>query len=365
MKRHGRTLRRDGESTSSRAWRGLAARISVRSILPIAVLAAALSAATSTPARADDPVARSLVLPLDGSAVDLAPFAQAPGGKVRFVLTGAVFSRVDGSSYDAFTRRVGDRVVQEDGAFVVLPPGARLLESDPLAHRYVVEVDARASAPVAFATSKLVGRYLLPRSEVVERLDGAIAVHVLGAAPPVATGLAAMPTTAPELRDEDALGSFFALVALPLPLLLLLRRTPEERQKLRRIARALRAIEVEARRLGPAFLPVVDAARRVSDAAATLGHDAARARSAFRRTSWVQSGAALERRRKVQDREQEVVQRLGYLADQLEVLATELVAVDIDDGSSRALTDRLSDLVHELDEAVAARHEAETEAGAA
>ncbi len=312
-------------------------------------------------ASAHAPVTRRLVLPLDGRPLDLAPFAHAPGGRIRFVLEGAVFSTVDGSSFDAFTRRVGDRVLQEDGAFVVLPPGARLIESDPIARRYVVEIPASASAPIAFATSKLVGRYLLPRSEIVERLEGAITVELL-VPPEPAVGLAAMPPprVAPELRDDDALGSFLALVALPLPLLLLLRRTPEERRQLRRVARALRAIEAEARRLGPAFFSVVDAARRVSETAGAIGRDAARARAAFRRTAWVESGAATERRRRVQDREQDLVQRLSMLAEQLEVLATELAAVDIEGASTKALGEKLAELTRELEEAVAARHEAES-----
>ncbi|MBC7173285.1 MAG: hypothetical protein H5U40_12680 [Polyangiaceae bacterium] len=149
-------------------------------------------------------------------------------------------------------------------------------------------------------------------------------------------------------------------MALPIPLLLILRRTPEERRKLRHIARAVQAIEAEAQRLGPAFLPVVDAARRVADAALGIGRDAERARSAFRRTAWVESAAAADRRRKVQDREQELVQRLSYLTEQLEVLATELTAVDIDGASTEALAARLAELMRELDGAVAARSEAET-----
>jgi hypothetical protein len=331
-----------------------------RALFALAMLSAVLCAAPGM-ASADDIETRRLTLPLDGSPLDLALLARSPSGRIRFVVEGAVFSTVDGSSYDAFTRRVGDRVIQEDGAFVVLPPGARIIESDPIAHRYVIEIDARASAPVAFATSKLVGRYLLPRSEVVERLEGEITIELLT---PETTAAAITrmppPSSTPELHDDDALGSFFALVALPLPLLLLLRRTPEERRQLKRVGRALRAIEGEARRLGPAFLAVVDAARRVSEAAAGIGRDAARARAAFRRTAWVESGAAAERRQKVQDREQDLVRRLAFLAEQLEVLATELATVDIDGASTKAMTTRLSELTRDFEEAVAARQEAET-----
>lgn len=327
-------------------------------LFALATLFAALCAAPY--ANADAPVTRRLVLPLDGSPLDLAPLAYAPGGRIRFVIEGAVFSTVDGSSFDAFSRRVGDRVVQEDGGFIVLPPGARMIESDPLAHRYVIEIDALPSAPIAFATSKLVARYLLPRSEVVERLDGDIMIEVL--TPPravVGSGALQAARGAPDLGEDDALGSFLALVALPLPLLLLLRRTPEERRQLRRIGRALRAIDAEARRLGPAFLPVIDAAKRVSETARGIGRDVERARAAFRRTAWVESGAAAERRRRVQDREQDLVRRLSSLAEQFEVLATELAAVDLEGVSTAALAERLRELTHELDEAVAARQEAE------
>src|SRR5690606_8245951 len=101
-----------------------------------------------------------------------------------------------------------------------------------------------------------------------------------------------------------------------------------------------------------------EAARRVSDAADGIGRDAKRARSAYRRTAWVESSAAALRRQEVQERETELVQRLSRLAEQLEVLATELTAVDLDGASTRRLSTRLRDLMQELEEAVAARNEA-------
>ncbi len=311
-------------------------------------------------------VSGRVVLPLDGQPVDLAPLAQPFGDHIRIVLDGVVFSRIDGSSFDAYTRRIGDRVLQEDGAFVALPPGGRILESDPIAHRYTVELPVRGSAPIAFATSKLVSRYFLPRSEIVSSLHGAITVEVLAPAgyssmdmAPIDASLAE-PT--PGRDDGDPLGFWVALFSMPLPLLWLLRRSPEEQRQLRRIDRAVRAIDAEAQRLGPAFLPVIEAARRVSDAADGIGRDAKRARSAYRRTAWVESSAAAVRRQEVQDRENDLVQRLSKLAEQLEVLATELTAVDLDGSSTRRLSTRLRDLTEQLEEAVAARHEAETAA---
>jgi hypothetical protein len=335
----------------------------------LVALLTALGAVGAHEARADVAyVSERLVLPLDGRPLDVAPFARPFDGRIRIVIDGAVFSSVDGNAYDAFTRRVGDRVLQEDGPFVLLPPGARVLESDPIAHRYTVELPARATAPLAFATSKLVSRYFLPRSEVAHRLDGKITVEVLAptaspaasTAPPSFEASLAQPT--PPEDGGDPLGFWVALFSMPLPLLWLLRRSPEEQRQLRRIERAMRAIDAEAHRLGPAFLPVISAARRVSDAADGIGRDAKRARAAYRRTAWVESSAAGLRRQEVQEREGELVHRLSKLAEQLEVLATELTAVDLDGASTRRLSTRLRDLMQELEEAVAARNEAETAA---
>src|SRR5439155_2264180 len=82
-----------------------------------------------------DIVRHRLVIPLDGRAVNLADVASAD--PMRLVLTGTVSSTIDGSLIDAFGRDLAS-ARYDDGPYVLLPPGARVVESDATRHRYVV-----------------------------------------------------------------------------------------------------------------------------------------------------------------------------------------------------------------------------------
>src|SRR5690606_4113703 len=90
----------------------------------------------------------------------------------------------DGSEIDAMSATAGGTRDVSLGPLVTLPPGSRVIQSDPLAHRYVVQVPRAPSMPLALNLYGLSARHLLTVSEVNASLSGAIEVEHLVPPPP-------------------------------------------------------------------------------------------------------------------------------------------------------------------------------------
>src|SRR5207244_11998222 len=119
--------------------------------------------------------------------VNLADVASAD--PMRLVLTGTVSSTIDGSLIDAFGRDLAS-ARYADGPYVLLPPGARVVDSDATRHRYVVEIPRTGWMPIAFTIAPLASARLVPMDEAKESLTGAIEVAVVD--PPLPLPLAAV-----------------------------------------------------------------------------------------------------------------------------------------------------------------------------
>ena len=132
-----------------------------------ALLAAALALATTVSAHAQDAwtVAQRMSLPVSGAPIDLASMAAPHEETVRVRLSGTVSFTYDGSEIDAMGRTSNGTRDVTAGPFVVLPAGSSVIESDPVAHRYTVEIPRSSAMELRFNAFGLATANLLTISE--------------------------------------------------------------------------------------------------------------------------------------------------------------------------------------------------------
>lgn len=314
-----------------------------------AVLAIALIV---TPAKADWTVTERIALPVSGETVDVAALATGEG-PVRIVLVGSYFFALDGAEVDAFGAHTpGERDVSA-GALVTLPPGSRVVASDPTAHRYEIEVPRAPSMPVAFNVAPLAMRHLITVSEARASLRGAIELEVVvppPPAPPAAAMVARRASSSPFPWMGGALG-----VSTLGGIGLLLARRRRARVLLRRAHRAERSIARECAVLGPAFDPVAASARRLLESAERSTTHRREVERALARTRWAESAAA--ERAHLRGQAEGARRKLVEIVARLEQTATQLAgrrAESAKDTAVEALLDELSD---DLEAAVSAEED--------
>lgn len=325
-----------------------------------ALFAAVAVSAAAQPAEGPR-VTHRLALPLDGTPLDLSGLL---GPDRTFALEGTISSRVDGAEVDAFARRVSGVRFESDGPFVFLPPGAEVVEDDPVTHRYVVRLPADAPPVVAFAIGRLAARQLQTRTEAAAALHGRIEVQVHGPAPALtpqastpAPPLAASSLASVPFGGDVGLGLLGLVGLLPAGLWAWRKRAPHRRRRaLTRARRAVRSIDQEARRLGPAFDGVVVASRTLLERAEGMAAHHREIERALRRIGG--AGAAAQRRRDGLVAEASAVEaNLDALAGHLEGVAAELAAEVAGHARVRDLAARLGEMTSELEVALEADRE--------
>lgn len=324
-----------------------------------ALAAFALALLFALPASADWTVAHRTSLPPSGQPIDLASWARPGDDTVRVALVGSYSFAYDGSEIDAMSRSVSGRRDVAAGPFVVLPAGAAVVESDPVAHRYTIEAPAAASMPLAFNLMGLATSHLLTVSEASAQLSGAIEVEHLVSPPPPPSRVARATSTVRRGASSIgiggwALGGLGVLLFGGLGLVWRRRRRDPVAVLLRRASRARAAVAREVIALGPAYDPVSASADRIAEATAQqAAHHRALAK-ALERTAWTQ---ASRRRMELTAKRAEVFAQLAELVDRLEDTATQLAGRSADADRARgvdALVDRLDG---DLGAAVAAEEE--------
>jgi len=329
---------------------GHGSRLARRALLALVVLWAPLRA------RADWTVTERLALPRSGAPVDLSSFAKPGEDPVRVVLSGTYSFALDGSRIDAMgaTTRSGRDVAV--GPFVRLPPGARVVASDPAAHRYTVEVPRAEHMAVALNVIPLAMRHLIGVREARDGLVGAIEVEHLVT---MAEAIGVVPDHEPSAvvgRRADG-GVPVAWVAVVLGLVGVgswagwrsRRRRGAVRSLRRRARRAHRAIVREIAALGPAFDPVGASVERLLEVVEQhAAHHGALTR-ALSRTAWTRSAEADGRRRALSERRAEVLRSLAAIVDRMEGLATDLAARGAESTRARGAEALMRELSDELD----------------
>lgn len=301
---------------------------------------------------------------VDRPRVDVSAWLQGPGDPIQVELRGTITNGLDGTTLDALSRWSGDTRLLGDDPWVQLPADVRLLERDPEAHRYLLEVPRHSDGVFELTVRRLAHEHFVTPTELRDRTTGSIELRVL--APPAAPATSGPPRMASPVVSLPAAAVGAAAASVPLAVLLLFglgrrRRQREDRALLRRARSAVRTIEHEADQLGPAFADVATASRRMLDAIAALQRHLVDIRAAARRTRHLRSSGARERREELMVRETETLVRMRGMVDHLETTATHLAAHSA--GSTRApdLARVLRDLDAELDLAVTADTEAHAE----
>jgi len=322
----------------------------MRSLIAVAVLAWAM------PAAAQDgwTVAQRVRLPDASQPLDLAPLASLDEDVVRVRLVGSYSFGVDGSEIDAMARTVNGTRDVTAGPFVVLPPGSRVIEEDPAAHRYTVEIPRAATMPISFNILGLATRHLMTLSEASANLVGAIEVEHLVPPPPpptpterAARAAQGVPTLA---WVGGGAGGFFLL---GLGFAMARRRRDPIQELLRRARRANEAIAREVVAAGPAYDPVAASAERLLEAARQhVEHHGAIDRALARTASM----ASKSRREMLVKRDDARVE-LETVVVRLEDTATQLAGRNADSSKAR----EVDALVRALDIDLGAAVEAEEE----
>lgn len=327
-------------------------------------------------------VSQRVVLPANGIPVDLAPLLGSGSGHVpvRIVITGTLSSSLDGSEIDAMGRRVGERFIEAEGPFVRLPPGARLIESDPEIHRYLFEVPRQTPLPVALHLAPLAARHLVTLSELEQRCTGAFEVELLETAPssvtmsdsihpapaPPALLTASRPPAPPlsrwTLTEPGLVAQFGAGVAFLLLLgaLALHQRTRKSvaTDLMRRCRVASRTVEREARALGPAFDHVIAASVRLVETALQAKDHLNAARSALHRTESLRADGARTTRGQLLEQQRRALGCMKGIAERLEETAAGLAVYRADQAQVLDADDLVGALDAELETAVTATREA-------
>jgi hypothetical protein len=297
------------------------------------------------------PDALGTALPLDGTPVLV---------DVREIeLRGTVDSLHDGAVLDAFARRSDGRTFVAEGS--------ELVHEDLATHGYRVRLPPGGPHLVAFAIGRVGAAQLRTRSEVLADLRGEITLCAVRE-PALVVGevvMAATPT--PEVRGSWVptgvlFGGLGATFAIGLALASFRARSREAWPRLaRRAARAVRAVDREVTRLGPAFSPVAAQSREVHDAFEQVrAHATELVRAAARIDG---EGREAATRREALRADADVARaRAEALVDRLEATAAALAAELAEQHRAHDVDERASRLGKELELAVGADREARAEA---
>ncbi len=330
----------------------------------IAVALFAAASSLGTVAHAQElcvPGALGTALPLDGTPVLV--------DAREIELRGTIDSLHDGAVLDAFARRSDGRTFVAEGPFVALPEGSELVHEDLATHGYRIRLPAGGPHLVAFAIGRVGAAQLRTRSEVLADLRGAIAVCAIRE-PALVVGdvvMAAAPT--PEGRGSrvplgvlGVLGALGAALAFGFALAWRRARSRDAWPRLvRRAARAVRAVDREVTRLGPAFSPVAAQSREVHDAFEQVrAHATELVRAAARIDG--EGREAATRRESLRADADVARARAEALVDRLEATAAELAAELAEQHRAHDVDERASRLGKELELAVGADREARAEA---
>lgn len=315
-----------------------------------------LAASSAKAQQAGDPSALQ-VLPLTRAEVALWELG-IPSDARTLLLRGTVSSALDGSLYDPLHALDGDRVPRGGPSLLRLPPGTRVLQADPHAHRYVVELAPDGQRALRIDTRQLARAHWTTRHAALESLSGAFEVGVLDGS--TAATAAAIEARSSRPRDgavpmnvgADARGLLWCALCGLVLLLWRVRRTPE-RLLSARAARALSRLRAEQRRQGPVFVELISAAEALwqSEGQAALTQLRAAARESRR---FVAARAVLDQRyREALGALRTIVQTLEHSAAHL----TEHGVVQLD-------RERLRAFAHALESQTASSLEADREARA-
>jgi hypothetical protein len=304
------------------------------------------------------PGALGTALPLDGTPV----LVEAREIELR----GTIDSLHDGAVLDAFARRSDGRTFVAEGPFVALPPGSELVHEDLATHGYRVRLPPGGPHLVAFAIGRVGAAQLRTRSEVLADLRGAITLCAIRE-PALVVGEVVMATPTPEVRGSRVpigvlFGGLGAALALGFALAWFRARSREAWPRLvRRAARAVRAVDREVTRLGPAFSPVAAQSREVHDAFEQVrAHATELVRAAARIDG---EGREAATRREALRADADVARaRAEALVDRLEATAAALAAELAEQHRAHDVDERASRLGRELELAVGADREARAEA---
>ena len=302
-------------------------------------------------------VTERLALPADGSPLDL----DSVLGPSRIVELRGTFSNAhDGSEIDPFARRGESARFQADGPFVLVPPGTEVLEEDLEGHHYVLRFPEDTRATLAFAIARLAGQQLHTRTEAANLLTGRIEVLVHGVAPvPVEAETAAIVPTppAPESTTMGWLWGLLGLIPVGGGLLFWRSRRDEWKEWLARASAAVRSIEREAARLGPAFDDAVGASRDLHERAKKMRAHAAEIAAAQARIAGT-SGEATARKEQLVAEGKALEVNMEALVGRLEGVAAQMSTQVAGQAKVRDLDDTLAAVGRELDIAIAADREA-------
>ena len=299
-------------------------------------------------------------LTIDQPVVELRQWMDGGGGPAIVELRGSITSHVDGSTFDALSRWNGDTRLTSDDPWVTFPEGTRIVEEDPAAHRYVVAIPRRSSGRVELLARRIAHEHFLTPGDLTGRTTGAIEVRLLERVP-VATPVSSTRTST---AGDLPLAAYLAGGAgAPLLLVLLFgvaqrRRRRPDRALVARARKAVRAIDRETERLGPAFADVAGMGRRMLDGVLAVQRHLEEVRAALRRTRGLRSPGASERRADLHRAGREALDRLACFVDRLEGTATRLAAQTASHAKSPEVDALLAALDSELSTAVSADDEA-------
>ena len=303
-------------------------------------------------------------LPSNGSPVDIAPLVADLEGPVRIVLSGTLSSSLTSSEIDALALIGGGRRDESSGPFVRLPPGARLIESDPDISSYIFEVPTDGPLPLALHLAPLAARRLVTSSEMEASCTGAIEVEVVGPHPvPVSGAVAAKDTVSRTIVPSPPLliGSSAAVLLLMSIGGVLFRRRgrrPSTARLIRRCRAADREVRKEASGLGPAFGYVSSASAELLEAALKSRDHLTTLRSAKKRTARLEARDAVMERERLARRQQTTMDHLEGITERLEATAAELTARRAEQTRVMNVEELVTELTGELETAVAATEEA-------
>ena len=329
-----------------------------------AILGVVTLLAASSPvalAQTEWTVAERVTLPSSGEPLDLGPMVQTHEESVRVRLLGTLSFAHDGSQIDAMARTVGGTRDVTGGPFVVLPAGSVVVESDPEAHQYTVEIPRAASIPIRFNVFGLATRNLLTVTEARAQLVGAIEVEHLVPPPPPPPPPSAAVQVERSARGVPVgvwagLGAGLLLFGVA-GFVMMRRRKDPILELVRRAVRARDAIGREVVALGPAFDPVAASAERLLEVARQHAEHHASLDRALQRTSSMASDAAKKRRLGVAASKGDVRAKLEALVARLEDTATELAGRNADAGRARGVDALVAELGADLEAAVQAEEE--------
>ncbi len=263
---------------------------------------------------------------------------------------------MDGSDVDAFGRQAAGRRDVSAGNYVTLPPGSRIVESDPETHRYLIDVPRAPSMPISLNVMPLAMQRLVTASEVRANLVGAIELEHLVPPPPPPSTATVVVREAEGVPASAWLAGLIGLSgALGFGVFRARRRRDPSFVLLGRAKRAHGAIARECAALGPAFDPVSASAARLVEAAERTDAHRREVERAIERTAW--ASAAGGERARMHEKAEAARRELSEIVARLEVTATSLASRRADASRAAGVEDLLAELGDDLHAAVSAERE--------